>query len=149
MSIRSQQKSPRKNGVSKLAMTYAVLAAIATAINIATQDLSLRIYADRYSIAISVAIGTITGLVAKYILDKKYIFAFKAENAAHDARTFVVYAAMGLVTTAIFWSFEFGFNQIFHTKEARFTGAVIGLAIGYISKYMLDRKFVFVTGGAK
>jgi putative flippase GtrA len=145
MPTSSQQKYRKKGGVSKLAITYAILAAIATAINIGAQDVSLRIYSGQFSIAVSVAVGTIVGLIAKYILDKKYIFSFKAKDAAHDVRTFVAYAAMGLVTTAIFWSFEFGFNQMFHTKEARFTGAVIGLAIGYISKYMLDRKFVFVS----
>ncbi|TKC91855.1 GtrA family protein [Trinickia terrae] len=133
--------------MSKLAITYAALAAIATVVNIAAQDISLRLYSGAFSIFASVAVGTIAGLAAKYVLDKKYIFSFKPRSAAHDVQTFIAYAAMGLVTTAIFWSFEFGFDQIFHTKEARFLGAVIGLAIGYVSKYMLDRKFVF--GGAK
>ncbi len=143
MSILPQQTSARHNGMSKLAVTYAVLAAIATAINIAAQDLSLRAYTGPFSVLASVAVGTVVGLIAKYALDKRYIFSFKPKSAAHDIRTFIAYAAMGVVTTAIFWSFEFGFNHVFHTKEARFAGAVIGLAIGYVSKYMLDRKFVF------
>ncbi|MBK3808790.1 GtrA family protein [Paraburkholderia aspalathi] len=139
----SQNKSSRRYRASRLAIVYAILAVIATGANIGAQDISLRLYSDTYSVFISVAVGTIVGLVVKYALDKKYIFSFKPENAAHDAKTFIVYTSMGLITTAIFWSFEFGFNHIFHTKEARFVGAIIGLSIGYVSKYLLDRKFVF------
>ena len=52
---------------------------------------------------------------------------------------------MGLVTTAIFWGFEFTFDAIYQTKEMRYVGGVIGLAIGYYVKYQLDKRFVFVA----
>jgi hypothetical protein len=38
---------------------------------------------------------------------------------------------------------EFGFDYLFKTTEARYIGACIGLAIGYIIKYRLDKRFVF------
>ncbi len=50
---------------------------------------------------------------------------------------------MGVVTTAIFWSTETAFWVIWHTDLARETGAVLGLAVGYVVKYRLDRRFVF------
>jgi hypothetical protein len=52
---------------------------------------------------------------------------------------------MGLATIVIFWGFEFGFNHIFATKEMRYLGGVIGLAIGYLAKYHLDKRYVFRT----
>jgi len=38
----------------------------------------------------------------KYVLDKKWIIRFAAENARHDATMFTLYVTRGLVTTAIF-----------------------------------------------
>ena len=86
------------------------------------------------------------GLVVKYILDKRYIFRFRARDAAHDGKTFVLYTLMGLATTLIFWGFEFGFDHIFETKEMRYLGGIIGLAIGYLTKYHLDKRYVFRMG---
>ncbi|MGC8775231.1 MAG: GtrA family protein [Chlorobaculum sp.] len=127
----------------KISAFYTLFAILATATNIEVQDLSIRYYSGPYAIAISVGFGTIAGLLLKYILDKRYIFRFKAENPIHDTRAFLLYSMMGAVTTLIFWSFEFGFNHLYHTKESRYLGAVIGLAIGYVSKYQLDKRFVF------
>lgn len=127
----------------KLALIYTLLAAIATVANIFSQDMTTRLYAGPYHIALSILIGTGVGLVVKYVLDKRYIFRFTARNAAHDGQTFILYALMGVVTTAIFWGFEFGFEHLFATKEMRYLGGVIGLAIGYVTKYELDRRFVF------
>lgn len=127
----------------KLAITYAVLALIATIINIAVQDIFLHLYVGQYAIAVSILLGTAVGLVTKYLLDKRYIFHFRAHNAAHDGKTFMLYTIMGLLTTAIFWGFEWGFHLAFESKEMRYLGGVIGLAIGYWIKYHLDKKYVF------
>lgn len=127
----------------QLALFYTFFAAIATLANIGAQDLTTRIYHGPWHILLSVFIGTGVGLVVKYVLDKKWIFRFKAENARHDATMFTLYVTMGLVTTAIFWGVEFGFDYIFKTTEARYIGACIGLAIGYVIKYRLDKRYVF------
>jgi len=50
---------------------------------------------------------------------------------------------MGVFTTAIFWSFELIFDSIFNHQYAKYLGALIGLTIGYIIKYNLDKRFVF------
>jgi len=128
-----------------LAITYAILALIATAVNIGAQDLVIRIYSGTFDILASVAVGTGVGLVVKYILDKRYIFRFRARDTVHDGKTFALYTLMGLATTVIFWGFEFGFHHLFETKEMRYLGGIIGLAIGYLIKYRLDKRYVFRT----
>jgi putative flippase GtrA len=127
----------------KLAVTYTVFAIIATIANIAAQDITVHIYIGMYSIILSVIAGTAVGLVIKYILDKRYIFRFQARDISHNNKVFVLYTFMGIVTTMIFWFFEFGFNHLFQTKEMRYFGGAIGLALGYIAKYQLDKRFVF------
>ncbi|UYN95724.1 MAG: GtrA family protein [Enhydrobacter sp.] len=127
----------------RLTVTYALIALVATAANIGAQELSLRAYDGRWHVESSVLVGTAVGLVLKYVLDKAYIFRFRARDAAHDARVFALYTAMGVVTTLVFWGFELGFHYLFHTKAMRYLGGLIGLAIGYWAKYHLDKRFVF------
>ncbi|MEO4048047.1 GtrA family protein [Pseudomonas sp. CAU 1711] len=131
----------------KLAAIYALLAGIATAINISAQALSIWLYSGFASIVLSMLIGTGAGLIVKYVLDKRYIFRFKAENVAHDGHTFLLYSLMGVLTTAIFWGTELAFHFIFQSAELRYLGGTIGLAIGYLTKYELDKRFVFRTQG--
>lgn len=133
---------------TKLTISYAVFALIATSANIGAQDLVLRIYSGAFDILASFIAGTGVGLVVKYILDKRYIFRFRAYSVAHDTKTFALYTVMGVATTVIFWGFEFGFHYIFETKEMRYLGGVIGLAIGYMTKYNLDKRYVFRTDTA-
>lgn len=129
----------------KLVLTYAVLAIVATIVNIGSQDLVIRLYAGPFAIVLAMIFGTAAGLLVKYMLDKRYIFRFRARDLGHDSRTFALYTLMGLATTAIFWSFELGFEHLFASREMRYLGAVIGLAIGYVTKYYLDKRYVFRT----
>lgn len=130
-------------GSFKLAIRYAILAAVATLANIASQEGALHLYRGVYEIGGSIIVGTAVGLVVKYVLDKRYIFRFKAQNRRHDSRVFILYTVMGLLTTVIFWGFEWGFQFLYETKEMRYLGGVIGLALGYLTKYQLDKRFVF------
>ncbi|QTD47045.1 GtrA family protein [Ottowia testudinis] len=127
----------------RIALLYAVFAALATAANIGAQDMWLRWWHGPYTVTLSVLAGTAVGLVVKYMLDKRYIFRFKAQSAAHDGKTFALYTLMGVLTTVIFWGFEFGFHAVFGTREMRYLGGALGLAIGYLAKYQLDKHFVF------
>jgi hypothetical protein len=43
----------------------------------------------------SMLIGTATGLIIKYILDKCFIFFFHTCDLGHNARMFGLYATMG------------------------------------------------------
>lgn len=128
----------------KIALNYTIFAILATIANIGSQMLSIYFYDGSYSVVLSVFIGTGVGLVVKYLLDKKYIFAYQTRNAVHDGQTFSLYTLMGVATTFIFWGFEFGFDYLFDEDWLRYTGGVIGLAIGYFIKYQLDKRFVFV-----
>jgi hypothetical protein len=134
--------------VTKLAAKYAIFALVATATNIGAQDVVIRVYNGAFDIPASMIVGTAVGLFVKYILDKRYIFGFIARDAAHDTQTFALYTVMGIVTTLAFWGFEFSFYHIFGTKEMRYVGGGVGLAIGYLTKYHLDKRFVFRMSSA-
>ncbi|MCW8919102.1 MAG: GtrA family protein [Gammaproteobacteria bacterium] len=131
---------------TKLAINYVILALIATAANIGAQDLVIHVYSGAFDILASVMAGTGVGLVVKYILDKRYIFHFRAHSVAHDTQTFALYTVMGLATTVVFWGFEFGFHYLFGTREMRYLGGIIGLGLGYLMKYHLDKRYVFRAG---
>lgn len=127
-----------------ITLRYSAFALLSIVVNLATQETSLLLYSGSYALLLSVIAGTATGLVTKYMLDKKYIFGFKPAHLAQDINKFLGYAVTGLFTTGIFWGFEFGFEYMFGGKLARYTGAVTGLTIGYFIKYRLDKHLVFV-----
>lgn len=130
----------------RLAIFYLIFAVIATLSNILTQDLWIRYYQGNYALWVSMLLGTLVGLVVKYWLDKQYIFRFVTKNAVQQAQVFFMYAVMGVLTTAIFWSIELSFDYWFGSKAMRYLGAVLGLSIGYVAKYYLDKHFVFRQG---
>lgn len=113
------------------------------AFNFGGQESVIRLYQGSYAVTLSMFVGTGVGLLVKYVLDKRFIFRFKAQSTAHDTQTFLLYSLMGVATTVIFWGFEYAFDFIFQTKELRYLGGAIGLAIGYLVKYWLDKRFVF------
>ena len=128
--------------IAKTAFYYIIFALIATLANITAQDLSVRIINN---VAISIFIGTIAGLLVKYELDRRYIFRFYPKNKKAHRKTFLLYALMGVFTTCIFWGLEWAFHLFFATKTMRYLGGILGLAIGYFSKYHLDKRYVFNT----
>jgi len=91
----------------------------------------------------AMALGTLAGLVSKYLLDKKYIFQFMTTSHREDLRKFTLYGMTGISTTVIFWGLELGFDALIGGKTARYMGAIIGLSIGYGVKYHLDKRYVF------
>jgi len=88
------------------------------------------------------------GLVVKYLLDKRWIFGDRSQGMRAHGRLFTLYTAMGILTTAIFWGTETAFWLAWRTEAMREAGAVIGLAVGYVLKYRLDRRYVF-TGAER
>ncbi|GKT13002.1 MAG: hypothetical protein ISEC1_P1994 [Thiomicrorhabdus sp.] len=127
----------------KIALMYTIFAIFATIANIVGQDISTTIYQGPFSIMLSIFVGTGIGLVLKYWLDKRYIFQFQTTTIQQGSKTFTLYTVMGIITTFIFWGFELAFDTIYETKEMRYVGGVIGLAIGYFVKYQLDKRYVF------
>lgn len=168
-----------------IALKYTLFAVISTLFNLLFQYLSFLVYVGFASLYIAMFIGTLAGLVSKYILDKKYIFYHTPKNKTDDAKKFMLYSLVGVFTTAIFWGTEIGFDAFFgsgraqyidavngfssqcvkytgavielnnestkyieasirlSSESAKYIGAVIGLSIGYITKYFLDKKYVF------
>jgi putative flippase GtrA len=131
--------------VLRIAGWYSVIALIATAANIGCQAISMAVYAGPYAIPLSVLVGTAAGLPIKYILEKNYVFGFRADSVKHEGKLFVVYTFFGAFTTMVFWGTEYAFHAAFGTDAMRYLGAAIGLSIGYVLRYQLDRRFVFVS----
>ncbi len=132
------------SALNSIALKYAVFALIAMAVNVVCQWASLALYARLYSLYAAMFLGTLAGLIVKYVLDKQYIFYYQVKNRVDNLGKFVLYSVMGVVTTLIFWGFELSFNALFSGRPAKFVGATIGLTIGYLIKYRLDKRFVFV-----
>lgn len=130
-----------------LAIRYIAFAIAATIGNLLTQRLVIRIGSETLSYFGALLAGTIVGLIIKYLLDKRWIFSDTSRGMVAHGRNFSLYALMGVATTVIFWGSETLFWLIWHNQEARETGAILGLAVGYFVKYRLDRRFVFANGG--
>lgn len=126
-----------------LLLRYAGFAVLATLANLGTQRLVMVSGGWAGSYILAVIAGTAVGLVTKYVLDKKWIFASANPDLAAEGQQFVLYSVTGIATTLIFWGFETAFWLVGQTQMAREIGAVLGLAIGYIAKYQLDRRYVF------
>lgn len=126
-----------------LILRYAAFAVVATIANLATQRFVLQFGETAVHFAGAVGAGTIVGLVIKYVLDKRWIFYDVETGVKNHGRKFSLYTAMGLITTAIFWGTETAFWLIWQTDMMRELGAILGLSVGYVVKYNLDRRFVF------
>ncbi len=127
-----------------IAIKYTMFAVISTLFNLLFQYMSFGVYSGFGSLYVAMFWGTLAGLVIKYILDKKFIFYHTPIDKKDDAKKFLLYSLMGVFTTLIFWGFEIGFDAFLGSPNAKYLGAVIGLSIGYMIKYMLDKKFVFI-----
>ncbi len=126
-----------------IVLKYALFALVSTIVNILFQYLSFLIYEGFLDLYVAMFIGTVAGLILKYILDKKYIFFHTPKSKKDDGKKFFLYSLMGVFTTFIFWGFEIGFDYMYEDENAKYLGAVLGLSIGYVVKYFLDKKFVF------
>lgn len=127
-----------------LAIKYSIFAGISTLFNLLFQYFSFGIYGGFGSLYVAMFIGTVAGLVVKYVLDKKFIFYHTTKDKKDDAKKFGLYSLMGVFTTIIFWGTEIAFDTLFQDSNSKYLGAVIGLSIGYVIKYFLDKKYVFI-----
>lgn len=128
-----------------LILRYSMFAVLATIANLGAQRIVLALNDSGYAFALAVFVGTAVGLVLKYILDKRWIFYDTTKGAAVHGKKFTLYTLMGVVTTLIFWGSETTFWLVWKTDIMREIGAVLGLMVGYVVKYNLDRRYVFNT----
>ena len=122
---------------------YTAFAVLATLVNLGVQRVVLAYGETALFFALAVGAGTVAGLLVKYALDKRWIFYDLETGLKAHGQKFSRYTAMGLITTAIFWGMETAFWVIWKTDMMRELGAVLGLTIGYVAKYQLDRRYVF------
>lgn len=127
----------------KLTLKYALFAAIATGVNLLFQWPFFYLLEGHAALYLALFVGTLTGLVAKYILDKRWIFYHETTSHKENAKKFGLYSLMGVFTTFIFWGVEMAFYYLSLFPGAQYVGGAIGLTIGYVTKYFLDKKFVF------
>ena len=126
----------------KLIVLYILFALIATLGNLGVQRISLILF-DDLGLIFAIGMGTLMGLIIKYILDKRWVFGDLTAGISGNSKKFALYSAMGVSTTLIFWASETLFWWIWHSHFMREIGAVLGLSVGYFIKYHLDRVFVF------
>ena len=124
---------------------YVLFAAVATVANLAAQEVFLRLSG---SLAVAILTGTAAGFASKYVLDKRWVFADRYTTHGQELRKVTLYGVFSVVTTLVFWLFEVAFWMAWQTDLAKYTGAVLGLAVGYAIKFVLDRTFVFRVGRA-
>ncbi len=124
---------------------YVAFALIATALNLAIQQLVIMALSGStsYALPLSVLSGTAVGFTSKYLLDKHLIFFDKSDSRLEETRKMALYGGFALFTTAIFWGAELGAFYLFGTVQAKFAGAVLGLTVGYTTKFFLDRRYTF------
>jgi len=123
-------------------LKYIIFCIIAIIVNLGTQRIIMElIFINNYFLAL--LIGTLFGLVIKFILDKKYIFAYSDTSIKNNSLKFSFYSFNGIITTFLFWGTDSIFYFMYKTNFAREFGALIGLSIGYFIKYRLDKKYVF------
>lgn len=121
---------------------YVLFAVLATMANLATQETVYRI-APVARLETSILMGTVAGFLLKYLLDKKWVFEDSYSTHRRELRKISLYGAFSVLTTLIFWGFEMTFWVIWRTDFAKYGGAVLGLAVGYAAKFILDRTYVF------
>jgi putative flippase GtrA len=130
--------------LNKLALRYAVFAILAITANLFIQRLIFLLGENTKVFLLAIGSGTLAGLVVKYILDKRWIFHDMSSSALVHTKKFILYAITGIITTTIFWSTEAIFWFNWKSDLIRDLGAIIGLSIGYILKYHLDKRYVFI-----
>jgi putative flippase GtrA len=121
---------------------YVVFAIIATLANLATQEAVVR-SAPVAPLTLSILMGTAVGFILKYLLDKRWVFDDGYSGYRQELQKITLYGVFSVITTLVFWGFEVAFWVIWHTDFAKYAGAVLGLAIGYAAKFVLDRTFIF------
>ncbi len=126
-----------------LVLRYLGFAIIATIANLAAQRVVLQGASLGLTLLHAMVAGTAIGLAVKYALDKRYIFHDFSTGLGAHGRRFSLYALMGVGTTLLFWGMEAIFWHFGQTDALRETGAAIGISLGYVFKFHLDRHFVF------
>jgi len=126
-----------------ITIKYTIFAIISTLFNLLFQYISFTLYSGVGSLFVGMFWGTFVGLFIKYYLDKHYIFYHMHNSQKENLKTFILYSFMGIFTTLLSWSVEYSFDTLWASELSKYIGAIIGQMLGYITKYNLDKKYVF------
>ena len=122
---------------------YINFAFIAIFANLLTQRIILSIYKTNLFFFLAIVLGTLVGLIIKFILDKNFIFSDRTLDLKSVSGKFGLYTSNGILSTSIFWGTETIFWMIWQKENMREIGAILGLTLGYTLKYRLDKQYVF------
>lgn len=142
---------------NKQYVLYIIFALLSTLINIVVQwsmerillllkiDLLSLVLIKNISIIIIIKMffGTVAAFIFKYIVDKVIIFKDDTKELKENLKKILLYGFFAVFTTLIFWGCELSFKYLLQFNNSEYLGGVIGLAIGYTIKFILDKKFVF------
>ncbi|MGB3413713.1 MAG: GtrA family protein [Microbacteriaceae bacterium] len=131
------------NSKLRRAALYTLFAGIALLLNLGAQWLVLHWYPGPYRVVVAIVAGTLIGLPVKYLLDKRFIFRFESKSLREGSKVFVRYTLFSGLTTLIFWGAEFLFELLWHNANLTLLGGALGLVVGYLVKYHLDKRYVF------
>ncbi|GGX67538.1 hypothetical protein GCM10007385_40850 [Tateyamaria omphalii] len=121
---------------------YVATAVLSVLANLLAQEMTVRGMPDAH-LMVSIVVGTLVGFFIKYVVDKTWTFRERYTTPFGEAQRITLSGLFSVLTTLIFWAFELGFHAIWQTDFAKYLGAVMGLSIGYILKFWLDRRHVF------
>ena len=121
---------------------YFFSAAISVIANLLAQEATVQA-APGAPVMVSIVVGTLFGFFVKYLMDKTWTFRDSYTTHSAESRKIVLSGLFSVVTTIIFWTFELSFLAIWQTDLAKYTGATLGLTIGYFVKFLFDRTYVF------
>lgn len=123
---------------------YALFAAAATAMNLLCQNSALLVVGSYwFGIYVAILFGNAAGLFLKFVADKYWVFEDSESSIVATSKKFALYAAFGVLTTLVFWAVELAFHFAFNSQVMTNVGAIIGLTIGYVLKYNLDKLITF------
>lgn len=122
---------------------YSIIVVFSSLVNIFFQRMTLEIYPSL--LVLAMLMGTGTGFLAKYLLDAKFIFKYRPKSLNDQVKVATKYGLMSVFTTLIFWGTELSFHHFVPMPESALWGAALGLTIGNLIKYRLDKKYVFTT----
>lgn len=142
MAARGETGWQDRRTISPRFLRYVAFALLAMVANLAVQELVVRGWPAAPLLA-AIAAGTGAGFAIKYLLDKLWVFDDAFTGYRQEASKIALYGLFSIATTLIFWATELAFWMIWQTAPAKYAGAVLGLALGYVIKFCLDRRFVF------
>lgn len=135
---------------------YMIAAILAIIVNLSTQAFfewvvktffpsisDIAIVSFKFWFIIALGTGTIVGFIFKFLIDKLLIFKTRTKMIETTQELFK-YLGFAIITTFIFWGTEIAFLKILG-QNYYLLGGLIGLAIGYTLKFILDRQYVFTN----